>query len=200
MGNFLLTIFKFILSILLLPIVISSFIAFENHLITYPSSYAEFFRWGIIGFLVTFLFIYQFWGVYEFGQRTMQNLFSFLAPADRLLARMIPFYLIIILLLFYATKFLLGASKVSPYYMFFVGFAFAMHILLTAQNMQEEEKTPIKPTYFFWMSLCFVVILGLTVLLFDLTFDTWSFPRYIDEIKRTAENIYQLSFRRAFGI
>ncbi|HLF17551.1 MAG TPA: hypothetical protein VI749_01495 [Candidatus Omnitrophota bacterium] len=199
MGDFILTMLKFFLAVLMLPIVIATFVAFESHLTTYPASYAEFFRWGIFGFLVTFLFLYQFWGVYDFGQRMMQGLMSFLQPADRLISRLVPFYLTIVLLLFYVTKTLLGASNVSPYYMFFVGFAFAMHILLTAQEMQEEEKTPIKPTYFFWMSLVFVAVICLTVLLFDLVFDKWSFFKFITGVKTTAENIYRLSFERAFS-
>ena len=123
MGEFIITLMKFFLAVLLLPIVIAAFIAFENHLGMYPTSHGEFFRWGIMAFLVTFLFLYQFWGVYEFGQRNMQNLLSFLSPLDRIVSRLVPFYLTIILLLFYATKTFLGVSKVSPYYMFFVGFA-----------------------------------------------------------------------------
>jgi len=200
MADFIVTLLKFFLAVLMLPIVIASFVAFESHLATYPSSYAEFFRWGIVGFLVTFLFLYQFWGVYEFGQEIMQSVFTVFTPINKVLARLVPFYLTIILVLFYINKLLMGAPKVSHYYMFFVGFAFAMHILLTAQEMQEEEKTPIKPTYFFWMSLCFMVVLALTVLLFDLVFDKWSFPKYLGEIKQTAEQIYRLSLGKAFSI
>jgi len=175
MGEFIVTMFKFIFAVLLLPIVIATFIAFQEHLTMYPASYSEFFRWGVFGFLITFLFLYQFWGVYEFGQRNMQGLFSLIEPANRFVSRIIPFYLTIIMLLFFGTKLLFGSTHVNPYYMFFAGFAFAMHILLTAQEMQDEEKTPIKPTYLFWMSISFISIIMVTVLLFDLVFDKWSF-------------------------
>jgi len=200
MWDFILTLLKFFLAVFLLPIVIACFVAFESHLAIYPQSYAEFFRWGILGFLITFLFLYQFWGVYEFGQGIMQSLFSFVKPADKIISRLIPFYLAIILIMFYFSKLLLGAAKVSHFYMFFVGFAFAMHILLTAQDMQEEEKSPIKPSYLFWMSVLFVVILAMTVLLFDLVFDKWSFPQYLQEVKIKAEQIYRLSLGKAFSI
>ena len=200
MGEFILTLLKFVLAVLMLPIVIASFVGFENHLQMYPANYAEFFRWGIIAFLITFLFLYQFWGVYEMGQDLMQSLFTFITPFNKIIARLVPFYLMIILALFYFTKKLLGIQEVNPYYMFFVGFAFAMHILLTAQDMQEEEKSPIKPTYFFWMSLCFVLVLAMTVLLFDLVFNKWTFPQYLGQMKVTAEQIYRLSLGKAFGI
>jgi len=200
MGDFIITMLKFFLAVLMLPVAIASFVGFESHLANYPSSYGEFFRWGIFAFLVTFLFLYQFWGVYEFGQRMMQGLFSFLEPAQRVVARMVPFYLTIIMLLFYISKTFLGVSKVSPYYMFFVGFCFAMHILLTAQDMQQEETTPIKPTYFFWMTVTFVAVILLTVLLFDLVFDKWTFMKFLQEVRETAENIYRMSLGRAFRI
>ena len=200
MGDFIITMLKFFLAVLMLPIVIATFVGFEHHLVNYPTSHGEFFRWGIFSFLITFLFLYQFWGVYEFGQRSMQSLLSFLDPADKIAARIFPFYLTIIMLLFYVSKTFLGVSRVSPYYMFFVGFAFAMHILLTAQDMQQEETTPIKPTYFFWMSVIFVAIILLTVVLFDLVFDKWTFTRFLHEMRETAESIYRLSFNRAFRI
>jgi len=198
MVNFLITMMKFCLAVLLLPVVIATFVGFEHHLGNYPSSHSEFFRWGIFAFLITFLFLYQFWSVYEFGQRSMQSIFSFLSPADKVVSRLIPFYLTIIIILFYVNKTFLGISKVSPYYMFFVGFAFAMHILLTAQDMQQEETTPIKPTYFFWMSVNFVVVILFTVLLFDFVFDKWSFPRFLNEVRESTEYFYRFSFSRGF--
>jgi len=198
MGDFIITMLKFFLAVLMLPIVMATFVGFEHHLNIYPASHGEFFRWGIFAFLITFLFLYQFWGTYEFGQRMMQSLLSFLAPAERIISRLVPFYLTLIMLLFYISKTFLGISKVSPYYMFFVGFSFAMHILLTAQDMQQEETTPIKPTYFFWMSVTFVAVILLTVLLFDLVFDKWSFPKFLDEVRETAMHLYRLSFQKAF--
>lgn len=196
MSEFIVTILKFCLAVLLLPVVIATFVGFEHHLGNYPSSHSEFFRWGIFAFLITFLFLYQFWSVYEFGQRTMANMMSFLSPADRIIARLVPFYLTITMILFYGSRAFFGVGKVSPYYMFFAGFAFAMHILLTAQDMQQEETTPIKPTYFFWMSVNFVVVIILTVLLFDLVFDKWTFPKFLNEVLDATEKFYRFSFYR----
>src|SRR5262245_392838 len=116
MKEFIFTLLKFLLAVLLMPVVIASFVGFLNHLQTYPTSYAEFFRWGILGFLITFLFLYQFWGVYEMGQDMMHVLFVWLTPFNKLVARLVPFYLTIILLLFYVTKKLLGVDQVSHYY------------------------------------------------------------------------------------
>jgi len=200
MGDFILTMLKFFLAVLMLPVVIASFIGFESHLSVYPFSHGEFFRWGIFAFLITFLFLYHFWGLYEFGQQTMRGLLSFIQPADRMVARLVPFYLTITLLLFYGSRVLWSVQRVSPYFMFFAGFAFALHILLTAQEMRQEEQTPIKPTYFFWMSIIFVSVLSVTVLLLDLVFDKWSFPSFLLQVKDTAQHLYHISFRMPFRI
>ena len=51
--------------------------------------------------------------------------------------------------------------------MFFAGFAFMMHVLLTAQDLQEQEKTFIKTTYLFTITTAFILTVLVTVLLFN---------------------------------
>ena len=97
MGDTLLTFGKFILAVLLIPIVLACGIAFEAHLSRYPSSYQDYFIWGVSAFILTFLFLHQFWGVYESGQKMIRSFFGFLAPLNNIFAILISVYLIFIL-------------------------------------------------------------------------------------------------------
>ena len=84
MNNALLMIVKIALTVLLLPVLWACGIVLHGHIMSFPSSYGEFFMWGIFGFLILFLFFYQFWGVYEFGQKVMTGIFKFLNPSGSL--------------------------------------------------------------------------------------------------------------------
>ena len=104
MGEFLLTIIKLVLALLLIPIVYACTLNLQAHFNFYPRVYGEMFLWGVIFCLISFLFIYQFWEVHEFGQKVVLNLFQFIAPLDRFVSYLLPFYLIITMLIFYVTK------------------------------------------------------------------------------------------------
>jgi len=127
MISTLMTVFKFVLVLLLMPIVWATAVVFHQYVVVLPGTYEDFFFWGMFGFVLIFLFIYQFWGVYEFGQKMVSGMLQFTAPANHFVAKIIPFYVTIILLLFYVIKHFLNIDQYDHYFMFFIGFAFTMH-------------------------------------------------------------------------
>ncbi|MCA9406477.1 MAG: hypothetical protein KC684_08065 [Candidatus Omnitrophica bacterium] len=187
---------KFIFSVLLAPLILAAALSFQKHLSGYPMNYEDFFIWGVIGFLFIFLFVFQVWGVYETGQRISESIFRFLSPIDRFAAYMFPVYLLITFVLFYITVNFFNTNKLDHYFMFFIGFLFSMHTLMTAQDLQEMEKTPIKPNYLFLMSLIFLANVSVVILLVDLVFHKYTFPEYLKETLDMARNFYELSFKK----
>jgi len=194
MGEFILSIIKVVAAIALVPIIIGSYIAFQSHLEMYPTGFQDQFLAGIIIFLMVFLFLYQFWGIYEFGQKVMQSLTAFAEPFNHFIARLIPFYLTVTMLIFYIVRNIADFSKFENIFVLLAGFFLAMHITLTAQELREEEKTPIKPNYLFDVALIFILNIFLIVLLFDLVFEKFIFPRFFDEMFAQAKDLYQFSF------
>jgi len=97
LGNTVLAIMKFVLAVLLMPFVWAASVNFHGYVVAMPGTFDEFFFWGMFGFLVCFLFFYQFWGVYELGQKIVANIFQFMAPVNDVMAKIIPFYLTVIL-------------------------------------------------------------------------------------------------------
>ena len=194
MGQILISAFKFVIAILLFPMVVASAISFSGHLSTYPATYEEFLMWGIGAFLLLYLFFHQFWGFYEFGQKIVANIFKFIAPLDRLVTNLLPFYLVLILLAFYVTKEFLKIKSCDPYFIFFAGFALAMHIILAAQDMQNQEKSPIKPTYLLEIAFVVVVAVSLSILLLDLIVGKWTFPDFLTSTMDLSLEYYQNIF------
>ncbi len=192
MGKFILTVLKVILAILLIPIVIACSIVFYKHLTFYPSGYKEFFIWGALSFLLAFLFIYQFWSLHELGQKAGRGLFRLLAPADIVLARMLPFFSVIIFISFYIIKRILHFDNYDHYFIYFAGFIFAMNILLVAQELQNEETSAFKPNYFFWMGITFVMNIIFVVLLMDLVVWKFTFMRFFWASVEEARKIYTM--------
>ena len=198
MGDFLLNFIRFLVAVLLSPLVYGCVVSFYKHLGTYPSVYEDFFRWGQVAFIFTFLFIYQFWGVYEAGQKAMTQIFKFLTPFERMISYLLPFYIVIIFAAFYVTTTFFATNRYDPYFMFFAGFALTMHVLLSAQDMQDQEKTSIKPAYLFNMSGVFILNVFLMVLLLDLILGKFTFPKFAEGMLLVTRYVYVMIFNRIY--
>jgi len=198
MNNSFLAFVKFTAAVLLLPIVWASAVVFHQFIVDLPSGYGEFFFWGMFGFVLLFIFFFQFWGIYELGQNIVAGIFQFTAPANHFIAKVVPFYLTSILLLFYVTGNLLNVPSYDYYFMFFAGFSFTMHIFLTAQELQEQEKIFIKPTYLFIMMLALILLALITVLLFNLVIEEFTFPEFVRSVIGGTVDIYYYSVKKIF--
>ena len=190
MAKIIITAVKLIFAVLIFPIVIASTLSFVDHSTDFPPEFQDFFLWGILTFLLIFLFFYQFWGVYEFGQKITSSVFKFIAPFDHYAVQIIPFYFILVMLLFYVETALFKTHNYDHYFLFFAGFTITMHILLAAQDLQEQEKTTIKPTYLFWMGVIYTVNISLVVLFLDLNAGDFTFPKYFQSIADQSWAIY----------
>jgi len=159
MGDTLLVITKFILGVLLLPVVWATAVVFHQHVSGFPGTHGEFFFWGVFGFLMLYLFFHQFEGMYAFGQKISSGFFQFTSPANRFIAKIVPFYLTLILLGFYVTTKFLDINTYDHYFMYFAGFAFTMHIILTAQDLQSDQEMFLKPEYLFTGAIVFILLI-----------------------------------------
>ena len=165
---------------------------------TFPGNYPEFLYWGMLSFLLVFLFVHRFWGVYEFGQKIISGIFKFAAPLDRVIAYLLPFYPTLMLIIFFIVSGLLQIKSYDHYFVFFAGFLIAMHVVLVAQELQEQEKSVFKPAYFFLMSIVFIANVLWIMLFFDFLIKDFSLPQFIhanfidirDFFKEVAQKIH----------
>ncbi len=199
MGIFLLNTIKVLIGIAFLPAVVAILVVLHKHVSQYPGSGDEnnmFFLWGEEAFLIAFFFIHQFEWLYEFGQKMMQRFFQWLSPLDKVFVYVVPGYLTFIMIIFYLLKVWLKTDLYDNYFIFFAGFAFILHLVMTSKELQASEKTIIKPDYFFMMVFTIMITSCLTVLFFDLLLAKWTFPDFFEAVILEAQRIYLLCFEK----
>lgn len=190
MGDFIISAIKFVFSFLFLPVVIFSVTNFLKLLSGYSAGSGDFFVWGFGLFTLAYLFLYQFWGIYESGQKVVRMIFGIFAPANLLVSRFIPLYLTAVYGSYFVAEKILRIRGYAHYFMFFAGFFFGMHILSTAQDLQDQEKFIVKPSYWLTMEMIIIFNVCLAVLVFDFINGRFTFPRFFDSILLDVTRIY----------
>lgn len=185
MNEGLMLLVRIVLSVLILPVIWACGVVFYGY-VQALGSFGDFFLWGMFAFLLMYLFFYKFFGIYELGQKFMTRFFKSAFEVGRMVAMVIPFYLTIILLLYYVALNFLKLQISHQYFMYFSGFAFAMHVILTAQDLQQNEKASFKVAYLFQYCIAMVLMVFVTVLLFGLVLKDFAFLQFfstfVDEI------------------
>jgi len=156
-----LSICKFILSLALLPLVIGLTSNFSSQLMTLDRVIVNNFVSGIIWFLVIDLFFFPIRNIYDFGQRIVGSIFNFFLPLRTFLFYVLPFFSLIIFAVFCVVKFFFSSYLASSlgYFIFFISFSYAMHLIITATCLKEEEMGELWGEYLF--TLTFVYLFGI---------------------------------------
>lgn len=195
MGEAILNLVKIVLTVVLFPFLYVFASRFHQHLTVYPHNPQEFFLFGVLAFLLVFLFVYPFWGVHEAGQKLMGSVFRFAAPMDRLLVNLLPFYPLMVMLVFFIFRNFLKVNDWNHHFLFFAGFTMAMHVLLVAQGMQSEEKGVFRPGYFFAISLVFLCNMLVMILLLDLVYGQFTLFKFFQNNFFDVKMIYREAYK-----
>ena len=189
---------KVVLTALLSPVVYHTVMDFREHVGAYPSPVSDFFLWGVFGFVLVFLFVHPFRPMYQAGQNVLMFFFRVIRPLDRPIARVIPFYTAVVLGGYYAADKFFNIGGYEHYFIFFAGFCFAMHMVLLAQELQEEEASFLKPVYFFRMGLYLIFNVCVMVLLLDWAVWKFTFFDFVRSVFADARDTYLLTARMIF--
>ncbi|MBF0533323.1 MAG: hypothetical protein HQL23_09580, partial [Candidatus Omnitrophica bacterium] len=78
----------------------------------------------------------------------------------------------------------------DPYFLFFAGFFATQHVVLTAQNLYDQDNKPFKPTYIPVIAACFIIVVALVILFFDLIAGHLTFMNFCDTVWKSTSRIY----------
>ncbi len=199
MGERILVILKFIFAILLLPLVIATVVALQGEIGRFDAGLHQSILLGTLAYVLMKFFVYDFDAVYKFGQNIVSTCFQFLKPVMNFAPYVIPIYTILGIVA-YAIVHMMG--RMDAYAgMFFavIAFTFAMHIILTAQDLYAKDSIAGKPNYFFSMGLIFVVDVFFMALLMSLVGKGFSFVHFFQELSASSLHIYIAIFKQLFG-
>src|SRR3989338_5905357 len=197
MGFFLILL-KFTVGICLLPIVYGVSLCFARELIKLEPAVIHSFIWGIAGFLVVYLFIWEPAVLYKKGQRILEVSFRFFAPLVKLAPFVLPIYTILIFLIYFILVSFMDLRNLLAVFLFGAGFSLALHLVFSARTLRSRQDDFLKANYIFGFSWIYILDVFLLALFFNLAFENFSILSFLNGSCRLAKNIYQALFSQMF--
>ena len=186
-----LSIVKFFLFLLLLPLIIATAVSFQIQILALPVPEESWFLWGAAAFVLTYLFLYNFTEIYVFGQTIVSNLVKFFQPLVQVAGLVVPIYTILIICAILILNILGFGDRYEAWLVFALAFSVAMHIILTAHQLYEADKSPLKAHYLVVFGVAFVVNVFIISLLLGLAIPEFSFIAFFKYLSHHAWSSYQ---------
>ena len=191
-------IIKFFLFLLLLPLVAAAVFAFQFQVLAIPASKEQWFLWGVVVFILSYLFLYNFKEVHSFGQTIVSNLLKFFEPVVTIGGVIIPIYTVL-LVCFYLIIHVLGLdAQYGRHFLLGLGFSIAMHLVLTAHQLYESDSSPLKAQYLLSFSMVLCVDLCLIALLLSCVTE-FSFLDFFQSLSGHTAQYYKAIYRILFA-
>jgi hypothetical protein len=191
-------ILKFLLAVILLPIVMGMTYAVQGELATFEPAARDILMIGMVSYVILRFFVYDFFAIYTFGQGMVTMVFQFLKPLVSAAPYVLPIYTLMTIVIYGVLKIIGVAGEWQELFLFLCAFTFTMHIVLTAQDLYAKDSTAGKPNYFFGMALVYIVDVFLMALLMSLAVKEFSFPHFFQMLTKTSWGIYLAVFNQLF--
>ena len=179
--------------LLILPLIIASFIAFQNQILSLPAKNEVWVLWGTGTYIALNLFVYSFKDVYDFGRVLIEKAFTFFKPAGFL----IPIYSVILIIVYVITL-ILGRAAWQPYFIFAIAFSLAMHVIMTAHEIYESDSSILKSHYLLTFGAILIVNLFMISLLWAWALPEYSFVGFIKSLASQTVHLYHFVYKALF--
>lgn len=165
---------KFILSILLIPLVMGLTISFSEQISRQKWNITAYFLAGLISYLILHIFFYEPKKLYEAGQKIIEKMFGFFAPLKNIMRYCLPAYSVLFFILYFIFKARFGYDNIIGYAVFLISFTALMHLFFTAVCLKEEFCGALKGEYFFTLFLSYLGEITLIAVFFRIMLDNFS--------------------------
>jgi len=189
---------KFILAIIILPLVYSSIVAFINEFTRIDKGLEQIFYNGIISFLAIYLFIWEPTVIYNKGHKLLEIMFSFFKPMVNVAPFLLPIYTILIFMIYGLLALGVKSVWLIEYTLFLIGFSSILHLTFSAKSIRSKKGDFLKANYIFGFSFIFILNLSLLALGFSLIFKEFSFVNFCNISCTIFRNIFLAVFKQLF--
>ncbi|MCK9432673.1 MAG: hypothetical protein PHQ84_05090 [Candidatus Omnitrophica bacterium] len=189
---------KFLLAVVILPLVYSSLVAFSNEFLKIDASLQQVFYNGIISFLAIYLFIWEPAVIYRKGHKLLEILFSFVKPMVNVAPFLLPIYTILIFILYGLFSLGIKSAWLVNYTVFLIGFSVILHLTFSARTIRSKKGDFMKANYIFGFSFIFILNIALLALGFSMMFGEFSFVNYCNISFTIFKNIFVTVFKQLF--
>ena len=191
-------IIKFILAIIILPLVYSSVVSFINEFTQVDKGLQQIFCNGIISFLAIYLFIWEPVVIYNKGHKLLEIVFSFIKPMVNVAPFLLPIYTILFFTLYGLLALGVKSNWLIQYTLFLIGFSSILHLTFSAKTIRTKKGDFLKANYIFGFSFIFILNIALLALGFSLVFKEFSFVNYCNISFTIFKNIFVTVFKQLF--
>jgi len=197
MKDALLMLVKIIFAVLLIPTCYALSTSFLQQL-PKLAEFQHLFVWGVVVYVLLQLFFYSPQGVFQAGQKIFGEIFKSVPLLAAVVPLFVPIIPTILLVGCYVTISFFDYQPAKSYLIFFGGFTFAMHLILSAHAEFEEDSNGLKPHYLFLFSLTYIFNILIIALLLSLNFSDFSFTDMWISAYDTAKDIYLTVYDQLF--
>ena len=191
-------IIKFALGILLLPFVYSVSVAFLQEFSLVPRILQGCFWYGIISFLLIYLFLWEPVKVYLSGQKILEVVFRFFAPLVKVAPYLLPIYFILCYLAYLILSLFPEIKGLLDYTMFLFGLTFALHLTFSAKTIRGKQGDFLKGNYIFGFSFIYIINVGILAFILNTIFKEFSFVSFSQSSYDISSGIFSSIFRQLF--
>ena len=194
MKEILWVILKIVGFLLILPLIIAFFIAFQSQILSLPVKKEVWVLWGAGSYIALNLFVYDFKRVYTFGNSLVEKMVPFFKPAGYL----VPIYSVSLIICYVIALILGRGASLQPYFLFAIAFTLAMHLILTAHEIYESDSSVLKAHYFLTFGAVLIVSLFFISLLLACVIPEYSFVGFIKSLASQTYHLYQSIYKAFF--
>ncbi len=192
------SVIKLLLGLLLLLFVYSTSISFLNEAGTIEQGIRDYFFFGVISFLVLYLFIWESQVLYAKGQKLLQKIFSFFAPLVKVAPYLLPVYTLLLFAFYFVYAAFDSSTGALTYFLLLCGFTLALHLVFSAKSLRSRQSDFLKANYIFGFSFIYVINVCIIAFGFSLVFEKFSFVNFCNHSFKLANEITQALYRQLF--
>lgn len=190
---------KFVLGICFLPFVYSASVSFLNEFAIIEKSIQNHFWWGLISFLIIYLFIWEPAIIYTRGQRLVGLIFVFFKPLVRVAPYLLPIYTIVSFITYWILSFIFkNSTGLINYFIFLFGFSIGLHLVFSAKSIRSKQAGLLKANYIFGFSLIYIINLILLAFFLNFIFEKFSVVNFLNNSFQIAKSIFGCVFKQLF--
>lgn len=180
--------------ILILPLIIAFFIAFQTRILSLPVNKEAWMLWGAGSYVALNLFVYNFKEAYDFGKSLVEQVFTFFKPAGYV----VPVFTIFLIIIYVIALILGHGSALQPYFLFAMAFTLAMHLILTAHDIYQSDSSTLKAHYLVTFGAILIANLFIISLLLAWVIPEYSFVGFIKSLASQTFHLYNSAYKMLF--
>ena len=194
MKEIFLAILKILGFLLILPLIIAFFIAFQTQILSLPVNKEAWMLWGAGSYIALNLFVYDFKNIYDCGKSLVEKMSPHFKPAGYV----VPLFTILLMAV-YSIVWLLGrGASWQPYFLFAIAFTFAMHLILTAHEIYQSDNSVLKAHYLLTFGAVLIANLFIISLLLAWMIPEYSLMGFIKSLTSHAFHLYTSVYKALF--